>query len=118
MHPSGDLRSRLMRVLRRLVSFARSRREEAGLEREIAAHLELLEYQYRRRGMSIDDARRAARIALGGIEQLKEHHRDARGFRWLDDARRDGAYALRMLRRYPIGTAAAVLSLSLGVGIN
>ena len=44
--------------------------------------------------------------------------RDAGAFRWLDDTRRDVAYAVRMLRRHPVATAAAVLSLALGVGLN
>jgi predicted permease len=88
------------------------------LERELASHLSLLEDEYRRRGMPPEAARRAARLALGGIEQAKEQHRDARAFRWIDDARRDGLYALRMLRRYPIATATSMLSLAIGIGLN
>lgn len=108
----------LARFLRRLITSFRSGREEAGLEREIASHLLLLEDDYRRRGLSPDEARRAARIALGGAEQTKERHRDARAFRWLDNARRDVTYAMRTLRRHPVATATAALSLAVGIGLN
>ena len=108
----------LRRAFWRLINAIHPDREEANLKREVASHLRLLEDQYRRRGLSADDARRSARLAFGGIDHAKELHRDARAFRWLDDARRDAAYAVRMLRRHPVATAAAVLSLALGVGLN
>lgn len=108
----------LTRFLRRLINVLRPGREEAGLEREIASHLLLLEDEYRRRGLSADEARRSARLALGGVELTKERHRDARAFRWLDDARRDATYAVRMLRRHPVATATAALSLAIGIGLN
>jgi predicted permease len=110
--------SGLRRAFWRLINAIHRDRDEANLEREIASHLRLLEDENRRRGLSAEDARRFARLAFGGIEQAKESHRDARAFRWLDDARRDAGYAVRVLRRHPIATAAAVLSLALGVGLN
>ena len=68
--------------------------------------------------MPADEARRRARLALGGVEQAKELHRDARSFVWLDDARRDVSYAVRMLRRNPIVAATVVLSIAVGIGAN
>ena len=59
---------------------------------------------------------RAARVALGGPEQTKNRHRDARSFVWLDDLRRDMAYALRMLVRAPAFAAVAVITLALSIG--
>jgi predicted permease len=108
----------LRRFLWRLVNVIAPGREESRLEREVAAHLVLLEDEYRRRGLSPDQARRSARLALGGIDQTKERHRDARAFRWLDDARRDAIYAVRMLRRHPVATMTAILSLAIGIGLN
>jgi predicted permease len=89
---------------------------DARLEREIASHLQLLEDDYRSRGLSEDEARRAARLALGGVEQTKELHRDARSFRWIDDLRRDVRHAGRLLRRTPIFSFTAVFSLAIGIG--
>jgi hypothetical protein len=69
-----------MKQLRRaFVKFFRlftNSRAEAELEREIAAHLVLLEDQYLSQGMPPDDARLAARRAYGGVEQAKQLHRN------------------------------------------
>src|SRR4029453_5405795 len=92
---------RLRRVMWRLLAFARSGRAESELTREIASHLSQLEEDFQRRGMSVEDARAAARRAFGGVEQTKERQRDARSFRWLNDARQDARYAVRMMRRSP-----------------
>ena len=108
----------LRRFLARLVNVVRPERDAAGLERELTSHLALLEDEYRRRGLPAAAARRAALLALGGIERTKEQHRDARAFRWLDDARRDAVYAMRMLRRHPVATATSTLSLAIGIGLN
>ena len=71
------------RFLLRFLSLFRSTRAEHELGREIHAHLQLLEDQFLAKGMSAADARRAAKRAFGGVEQAKEHQRDARSFRWL-----------------------------------
>ena len=106
------------RLFLRLVNVLRPGRQEPDLVREVASHLTLLEDEYRRRGMSAEDARLAAKRAFGGVEQTKERHRDARSFVWLDDARRDVQYAARMLRKSPTFAAIAILTIGLGVGAN
>jgi predicted permease len=76
----------------------------------------LLEDEFQRRGMSPEEARFAARRAFGGVEQAKDHHRDARSFVWCDDARRDVRYAAQLLKRSPLFALTAILSLAIGIG--
>ena len=80
------------------------------------SHLLLLEDEYRRRGLSSGDARRAARLALGGVDRTKEIHREARSFAWVDDTRRDLRYAARLLVSNVGFTLAIVLTIGLAIG--
>lgn len=108
----------LRRSLSRLVHLIRPGRAEAELARELASHLALIEDDLRRRGLPAEEAARAARIALGGVEQAKDLHRNARSFAWVEDARRDAALAARLLRRNALVTATAAVSLAIGIGAN
>jgi putative ABC transport system permease protein len=97
------------------------RRDGGGhgeLARELQAHLTLLEDEYQRRGMTADEARHAARRALGSSALAADRHRDARSFVWVEDLRHDLAHAIRGLRRSPGFASLAVLALGLGIGVN
>jgi len=102
--------------LQRLITAFRHERAEDELAREVQSHLALLEKKFLRDGLTPEDARLAARRAFGGVEQAKELQRDARSFRWIDDARRDAGYAVRSLTKSPAFTVAAVLTLAIGIG--
>jgi len=112
------MKATVRRWLCRIGNFLRPARAEDELSRELASHLGLLEDEFRRRGMPEGQARRAAAVALGGLEQAKELHRAERSFLWLEELRRDASHGLRLLRRNPITAATATLSLAIGIGAD
>ncbi len=91
---------------------------DRDLDTEIASHLEAATEENLRRGMTPEEARRAALVRFGGVAQAAERHREARTLPALEVLRQDLRYTLRTLRRDRAFAGVVILVLALGVGAN
>jgi putative ABC transport system permease protein len=107
----GDLLLRLKAV------FSRPRMEDE-LDEELRCHLEFQTSKYLAAGMGANEAQRRARVEFGAIELAKEECRDERRVNAIDNFIQDVHYAIRGLRRDPMLTLTAMLTLAICIGAN
>jgi predicted permease len=107
---------RLRELGTRLAETLRKRDHDRELDEELRFHIAMETEENLRRGMSLDQAERTARMRLGGLEQVKEAYRDQRTLPLVETLLADARHGLRLLMRSPVFTVVAVLSLALGIG--
>jgi predicted permease len=99
-------------------SWLRHYRTDADLSDELKTHLEMQEEDYVGAGIPVPEARRRARLALGSRQAVVENVRDQEFITMLESCYRDFVLGLRVLRKSPVFTITATVTLALGIGAN
>jgi predicted permease len=99
-------------------TIVRARALDAEIDAELASAVAELAAEYRRRGESPEAAERRARLALGGVAQVRERVRDVRVGAWVDTLLGDLRYAARTLIASPGFSVAVIATFALAVGAN
>ncbi len=88
------------------------------LDEDIREHLQHEIDENIARGMTLEEARRAALQAFGNVTLVKEDARDVWVWRWLEEVVQDTAFAFRFLRKHWSTTAVTIFSLSVAMSLG
>jgi hypothetical protein len=110
------MRGELLRMAARLIAPFRSSGLARDLDQELDSHISMLEDDLRRRGLTEEQARRKARLTIGGVAQLHEAHREIRALASVDAFARDVRGGIRGLVRNPGFAAVVLVTLAVGIG--
>ena len=108
----------LKEMAARLRAFARSRDLDRDFEEELESHVSMLTEDNLRRGVTPEEARRAAVLRVGGLASIREQHREVRGLPAVDTILQDLRFAFRLIAREPWFSAVAIGAMALGIGVN
>src|SRR5688572_32949005 len=97
----------------RLRSVLQRSRADRDFEQELQSHVEMLTDDNIARGMTPEQARRAATLRVGSTSSLTTRHRDARGLPWIEDLIQDVTFAGRLIARDKWFSAAAIVAIAL-----
>ena len=103
---------------RRFLAVFRRGRLDRELSAEVEFHIAMLEEEKIQLGLAPADAKAGARREFGGIDQMKERYREARGLPLVESFLADCGHAVRMMRWHPLLTVAITLTLALGIGVT
>jgi len=113
-----DIEQWLYSLPQRLRSFFLPNLVDEEMKEELREHVEQLTRENTVKGMSLEEARRSAERAMGGITQVEQQCRDARGGNIVNDFVQDLRYGFRQLCRNPGFSAVAILCLTAAIGAN
>jgi predicted permease len=104
--------------LARVAALFTDRRAHSEFSEEVEEHIRLLTERFQARGMSVEQAARAARLQFGNAALVEQRHRERRAFLSPHELWRDACFGARMLRKRPGATLGVVIALTLGIGMN
>jgi macrolide transport system ATP-binding/permease protein len=102
----------------RIRALIRPEAMDAELDDELRSEFEEQVEFFLQQGLPLDEARRQAKLSFGELEQIKERCRDARGVFLLETMRQDLIHAVRLLKKDPVFSIVAILTLAIGIGAN